>query len=268
MVRMAWLVATIAWLATAGAGAQDGRGQLPVDLELVIAVDVSASMDREEFELQRVGYIEAIRHPDFVQAILRGAYRRIALSYLEWSGSRLQRVVMPWRLIDGADSALAFADELAGHDILRSRGTSISAALSFGADLFDANSFEGQRRVIDISGDGPNNFGRPVTEARDQALARGIIINGLPILIRPSPVFAAIDRYYSDCVIGGPGSFVLPIHQAEGFAIAIRRKLILEVAGVLAGDIIRVATFEPVDCLIGERTREIYADPHLPGLGG
>ncbi|MCZ6895490.1 MAG: DUF1194 domain-containing protein [Gammaproteobacteria bacterium] len=271
MIRTAWLVATIAWLATAAAGAQDSRGQLPVDLELVIAVDVSRSMDREEFELQRFGYIDAIRDPDFVRAIRRGKSRRIALSYVEWSGSRLQRIVIPWRLIDGGDSAVAFADELAGHEIPRSHsgdcqdpaecGTSISAALSLGADLLDANSFEGERRVIDISGDGPNNSGRPATEARDKVLTRGIIINGLPILIRPSPVFPEIDRYYSDCVIGGQGSFVLPVYQAEELAIAIRRKLILEVAGVLADQLIQVGTVEPVDCLIGERSLNPFLLP-------
>jgi Protein of unknown function (DUF1194) len=261
-------LALIVLLAAVQAGAADRR-PLPVDLELVIAVDVSASMDRREFALQRFGYVEAIRHPDFIRAVLRGDHRRIALSYVEWSKSSLQRVVMPWRVIDGPDSARAFADDLAGRDILQSLGTSISAALDFGARSFDAEAFASDRRVIDISGDGPNNYGRPVTEARADAVAEGIVINGLPILIAPSPVFPAMDRYYSDCVIGGPGAFVLPIYRAEEFAVAIRRKLILEVAGgPVTGSLIPVAATPPVDCLIGERIRKLRTDQYLPGLDG
>ena len=212
----------------------------------MIAVDVSASMDDQEFTLQRLGYVEAIRHPDFVQAVLRGAHGRIGLSYIEWSGSYLQRIVVPWRLIDSSESAFAFAEELAARDILKSRGTSISAAIDFAMGFFAESTFIGERRVVDISGDGPNNYGRPVTEARADALARGVAINGLPILVDPSPIFPAIDRYYFDCVVGGPGSFVLSIFTVEEFAIAIRRKLILEVAGTSATTVVPVRAFKPV----------------------
>lgn len=227
-------------------------------------MDISASMDREEFALQRRGYVAAIRHPEFVQAVESGRYGRIAVSYVEWSESRLQRIVVPWRLIDGAAAAEAFAGELAGAELKVSRGTSISAALLFGADHFDANAYEGARRVIDVSGDGPNNFGRPVTEARAEVVGRGVTINGLPILIRPSGIFPDMDRYYRDCVIGGPGAFSLPVTRAADFATAIRRKLVLEVAGLPPARVMPVAERAPVDCLVGERAIEKYVLPSFP----
>lgn len=240
-----------------------------VDLELVIAVDVSGSMDAGEFALQREGYVAAIRHPDFIGAVLAGAHRRIALTYVEWSGSDRQSVTVPWRLIDGPDAAHAFADALAAQPLVIDRGTSISAALLFGAGLFAANDFDGARQVIDISGDGPNNYGPAVTAARDGVVAQGVVINGLPILIRPSPLHPAMDRYYADCVIGGIGSFVLPITSEEEFAEAIRRKLVIEVAArpsVGDADLMHVSGEMPADCLVGERMRKKYADPFLPGL--
>jgi len=256
---------TAAFLIDAGGGAQ-ATGPVSVDVALVVAVDVSASMEPDEFQLQRSGYVEAIRHPDFIRAVLDGALGRIALTYVEWSGPELQRVVVPWRLIDSADSASAFADALAGQGILQSQSTSISAALDFGAGLLDRAPYAADRRVIDISGDGPNNAGRPVTAARDDIVRRGIAINGLPILISPSPTFLAMDRYYRDCVIGGPGAFILPIHAADEFAVATHRKLILEVAGApTSGAVVPVAAAPPVDCLVGERTRDRLA-PFYPQL--
>lgn len=251
------------------AGGSAAAAEAEVDLELVIAVDVSGSMDAEEFALQREGYVAAIRHPDFVGAIRAGGHGRIALTYVEWSGSDRQAVTVPWRLIDGADSARAFADVLAARPLVIDRGTSISAALLFGVGLFDANGFDGVRRVIDVSGDGPNNYGPTITAARDYAVAQGVVINGLPILIRPSPLYPAMDRYYTDCVIGGVGSFVLPITSREEFAEAIRQKLVIEVAawsGETDSALVRVSGYEPADCLIGERMRAKYADPYLPGL--
>ena len=238
-----------------------------VDLELVIAVDVSGSMDAEEFALQRDGYVAAIRHPEFVGAIRSGAYRRIALTYIEWSGADRQSIVVPWRLIDGSDAANAFAEALAAKPPVIDRGTSISAALVFGTAQFAANPFDGERRVIDISGDGPNNYGPAVTMARDDAVGEGVVINGLPILIRPSPLFPEMDRYYADCVIGGVGSFVLPIKAKSEFATAIRRKLVIEVAARPSeARILQAAGHASVDCTIGERMRAKYADPFLPGL--
>ena len=255
-----------AFLGSPAAHAQQGGSATAVDLELVIAVDVSRSMDQEEFLLQRRGYIEAIRHPDFVAAATAGRQGRIALTYFEWSGRLYQKIVVPWRLIDGTEAAEHFAAALEGRPPDIGRGTSLSAAIAFGGGLFEANGYDGARRVIDISGDGPNNYGPPVAEARDAAVAEGIVVNGLPVLIRPSPIVADIVRYYRDCVIGGPGSFVLPVRRLEEFAEAIRRKLILEVAALPEATIIPVAAVEPTDCLIGERARGFYTDQYYPGL--
>ncbi len=255
----------VALLSAAAAQAQNLGGAVPVDLELVIAVDVSASMDREEFLLQRSGYKEAIRHPDFVRAILAGDHRRIAVTYVEWSGRRWQKIIVPWRLIDSPGSAEAFSAELDKQPLILARGTSISTALSFGAALFEANDFAGDRKAIDISGDGPNNYGRPVTEARDAAVANGIVVNGLPIVIAPSPIVPDLARYYAECVIGGPGAFMLPVTKAEELALSIRRKLILEVAGRFPAGVVPVAAEAPVDCLAGEKQRALVA-PYYPGI--
>ena len=248
------------------AAARAEQVEVPVDLELVIAVDVSRSMDEEEFLLQRSGYVEAIRDPSFIRAATSGREGRIALIYVEWSGLSSQKIVVPWRPIDGVGAAEGFAAALEAEPPVSGRGTSISAAIEFAARLFDRNEFAGERRVVDISGDGPNNYGPPVAEARDHAVAREIVINGLPILIRPSPIVADIVSYYSDCVIGGPGAFVLPVRSVESFAVAIRQKLILEVAARESMAIIPVATHPPADCLAGERARELYTDPYFPGL--
>lgn len=260
-------IGLLACLAIGATGTPARAAGTPVDLELVIAVDVSGSMDREEFELQRQGYVAAIRHPEFISAVRSGAYGRIALAYVEWSGADRQTAIVPWRLIDGAEAASAFADTLAAQPLVIDRGTSISAALIFATRLFDANSFDGDRRVIDISGDGPNNYGPAVTAARDYAVGAGVVINGLPILIRPSPVYPAMDRYYRDCVIGGPGAFIFPVRSQDEFAEAIRRKLVIEVASGSAGAaVITTVAYQPADCLSGERFRSKYADPYLPGL--
>jgi hypothetical protein len=260
------LCLTLALCSAIPARAAEGGDALRVDLELVIAVDVSASMDREEFLLQRQGYIAAISHPEFFRAISAGAHRRIALAYVEWSGELAQRIVVPWRLIDSAAAAASFAAELDRTPLILSRGTSISAALAFSAGLFDGNGFDAPRRVVDISGDGPNNYGPPVPAARDAAVRAGIVVNGLPIMLRPSPVFPEMDRYYTDCVIGGAGAFVMPVKSVEEFAVATRQKLILEVAGLSPTAIIPAALPEPVDCLVGEAFRKRYSDPYLPGL--
>lgn len=240
--------------------------QPPVDVELVLAVDASRSMDEEEFALQRAGYVEAIRDPAFLAAVRAGLHGRIAITYFEWAGTIRAESVVPWRVIEDAASAEAFASALAGRPSGGFRGTSISAAIDHGTALLATNGFDGTRRVIDISGDGPNNQGAPVTDSRDAAVRQGIVVNGLPILIRPSPTFPQLDRYYADCVIGGPGAFMLPVRRAEEFATAIRRKLILEVSGGPASVAVPVAATEPVDCLKGERDRRLFADPHFPEL--
>jgi hypothetical protein len=250
----------------AGAAVAQESGRLAVDVELVIAVDISRSMDAEEFRVQRAGYVDAIRDPEFIRAATLGSNRRIAVTYVEWSSRLTQKVVVPWQLIDSEESAAAFAALLEKEPIETGRGTSISAAISFSEAHLDANEFDGVRRVIDISGDGPNNYGMPVTEARDAAVASGIVVNGLPILIRPSPIVPDIVRYYSDCVIGGPGAFVLPVREVSEFAEAIRQKLVLEVAGEMPALIQLAQAAPPTDCLAGEKARQGSTDRYYPGL--
>lgn len=273
VARILGSVVIVCGLAPAVGTSQDAEQPIQVDLELVIAVDVSASMDSDELAIQRSGYVNAIRDADFISAVRSGPYGRVALSYIEWAHPRLQRVIVPWRLIAGAESARAFARELATRRQIRSSGTSISAALAFAMRYFDASPFHGLHKVIDMSGDGPNNFGPPVTDARDEALARGIVINGLPILIRPSPLFPAMDQYYLNCIIGGPGAFAIPVRAVGDFSETIRHKLTIEVAGAEARNVrasnsaalVNVVN-SPVDCMIGERIRKRLIDPHLPGL--
>ena len=260
-------IALATLLAGTAALAPQGRpGGDEVDLQLVLAVDVSYSMDPEEQRLQRDGYIQAIVAPEVMDAIRRGLIGKIAVTYLEWAGAHDQQVVVGWRIIDSPASAEAFAAELQAKPIRRAFRTSISGAITAGAALFDTSNLRSQRRVIDVSGDGANNNGALVEPARDAALARGITINGLPIMLkRPDARTMDIDNldaYYHDCVIGGPGAFVIPIKAPEEFAPATRRKLILEVAtpnpSIPLPSIPLGATFVPaqserVDCLIGER---------------
>jgi hypothetical protein len=240
---------------------------VPVDVELVLAVDVSESMDRQEFAVQRAGYVEALRDPAFIRAARSGSNGRVAVTYFEWAGSVRAGSVVPWQIIDSAQSAHAFASKLESRPFSAFRDTSISSALAFGVASLEASGFEGERRVIDISGDGPNNFGPPVTAARDAAVARGVTVNGLPILIRPSPIFPDMSRYYDQCVIGGPEAFVLPVHAVSEFATAIRRKLILEVSSAKGGrTVVPAAAEPPVDCLIGERARRSLMGRYYPEL--
>ena len=255
----------LACLACAPASAQAAPTSA-VDVELVLAVDISQSMDEREFALQRAGYVEALRHPDFIKAVRSGSTGRVALAYFEWASVVRDDGVIAWQVIDSVESANAFADKIAARPFRSFRGTSISGALAFGAGLFEGTAFESERSVIDISGDGPNNTGVPVTSTRDAAVAKGIVINGLPILISPSPTFSHLDQYYAECVTGGPGSFVLPIYAASEFATAIRRKLILEVSGVSDPKTIRIDAAAPIDCLQGERDRRFYSDLFFPEL--
>jgi hypothetical protein len=230
-----------------------------VDVELVIAVDVSYSMDPDEQALQREGYITGLTSPEFLNALHQGMHGKIAITYFEWAGASDQKVLVPWRLIDGPAAARAFADEIAHAPYRRAYRTSISGALRFAQPLFEGSGFRGLRRVIDVSGDGANNQGVPVTLVRDEALERGITINGLPILLkRPSAATMDIenlDVYYEDCVIGGPGSFVIPITERDQFREATRTKLVLEIAGRQPpARVIPAAASAPrISCLIGER---------------
>ncbi len=210
------------------------RTGTPVDVELVLAVDVSYSMDPDEQALQREGYIAAITSPEFMRALKEGMHGKVALTYFEWAGSHHTQVVVPWRVIDGPESADSFVADIARARYTRASRTSISSALLFGATLIESSGYRGLRRVIDVSGDGVNNNGPLVTMARDEVLAKGITINGLPIMFkRPMSATMDIDNldfYYEDCVIGGPGAFVIPIKEREQFKEAIRTKLVLEIA--------------------------------------
>ncbi len=235
---------------------------MPVDVELVLAVDVSGSMDHEEHRVQRHGYVTALSHPDFVRAVHSGGFQRIAVTYVEWAGADRQAVILPWTVVADEEDALRISELIAAAPITFMRGTSISSVLDFSRLLFRDNGFEGMRQVIDVSGDGPNNMGPPVLPSRDRVLDDGITINGLPIMLRPSmragPTSAGLDDYYRDCVIGGPGAFVLPVHEIHEMGEAIRQKLILDIAGLrrgARGRIILAQSGPPVDCMIGERQR-------------
>jgi Protein of unknown function (DUF1194) len=238
----------------------DGKDNLPsVDIELVIAVDISYSMDLDELAVQREGYAQAIVSKEFLQTMRTGPHSKVAVTYFEWSASNDQKIIIPWRVIDGPESADAVADEIMKAPVRRGSRTSISGAINFAMPLFEENPYHGLRRVIDISGDGPNNSGAPVNGARDEALQKGIIINGLPIMVK-EPSYSTmdidnLDFYYEDCVIGGPGSFVVSIKDREQFKEAIRTKLILEVADrTPERRIFPVTEKEPrVPCLIGEK---------------
>jgi hypothetical protein len=230
-----------------------------VDVELVLAVDVSYSMDMDELAIQREGYAQAIVSKEFLQALKSLPNGKIAITYFEWAASSDQKIIIPWRLIDGPETADAVANEIMKTPIRRASRTSISGAIYFAMPLFEENPYHGTRRVIDISGDGPNNNGAPVTGARDLALGKGITINGLPIMVK-EPSYSTmdidnLDWYYEDCVIGGPGSFVVSIKDREKFKEAIRTKLLLEVAGrTPERRVVPVAEKElRVSCLIGEK---------------
>jgi hypothetical protein len=258
-------VAFAGW--TAGAGlpagglrsAQNNSSATLVDVELVLAVDVSYSMDHDEQVLQREGYMQGITSREFLQALRSGTTGRIAVTYFEWAGPYDQKVIVPWRLIDGPEAADAFADEIARAPYRRASRTSISGALNFGKPLFSDSGFRGLRRVIDVSGDGANNAGQVVTIARDDVLAAGVTINGLPIMLKRPSLFTMdienLDVYYEDCVIGGPGSFVIPIHEREQFKEATRTKLVLEVAGRTPDPAVQpVQLRKPrISCTVGEQ---------------
>jgi hypothetical protein len=244
-----------------GRQSADKEATPSVDVELILAVDVSYSMDMDELAIQREGYAQAIVSKEFLQALKSGPTGKIAVTYFEWAASSDQKIIIPWRVIDGPETADAVANEIMKTPIRRASRTSISGAINFAVPLFDENPHRGLRRVIDISGDGPNNNGSPVTIARDAAIEKGIVINGLPIMVK-EPSYSTmdidnLDFYYEDCVIGGPGAFVVTIKDREKFKEAIRTKLLLEVAGrTPERPVVPAAATakEPrVSCLIGEK---------------
>ncbi|WP_117193351.1 DUF1194 domain-containing protein [Rhizobium terrae] len=252
------MLATLAMLMSLSAApmpmvAQKGGGE--VDVELVLAVDTSRSMDYEEVRIQREGYVEALKHREFIDAVKSGLTGRIAISYFEWAGDVVPDSIIDWTVVETEQDARAFAAKLEARPVNTQRRTSISAAITQGATMIVANSFHGTRQVIDVSGDGPNNSGNPVAPARDKAVEAGIIINGLAIMLRPSGAPGGLDKYYADCVTGGPGSFVLPVHKIEDFSVAVRRKLVMEISGLMPPPTVRriAANHPSSDCLVGEK---------------
>jgi hypothetical protein len=235
------------------------RSAIAVDTQLVLAVDVSYSMDPEEQALQREGYITGITSREFMQALRGGMHGKVAVTYFEWAGPYDQRIIVPWRLIDGPEAADAFANEISRAPYRRASRTSISGALNFAKPLFDGSGYRGIRRVVDVSGDGANNSGGLVTLARDDLVSAGITINGLPILLKRPSSFTMdienLDIYFEDCVIGGPGAFVIPIRDRNQFKDATRTKLVLEIAGHTpqAKAIPAQARQPRISCSIGEQ---------------
>jgi hypothetical protein len=233
---------------------------VPVDVELILAVDVSYSMDPEEQQLQREGYMAAITSREFMQALRGGMHGKIAITYFEWAGVNIQKVIVPWQIIEGPESADAFGAAIARAPYTRAMRTSIAGALLYSLPLFEQNPYRGLRRVLDVSGDGTNNNGPLVTVARDQVLEKGITINGLPIMLKRQTSggffdIENLDMYYEDCVIGGSGAFVVPIKNRDQFIEATKTKLVLEVANLMPeAKVIPVASDKPrVSCTIGEK---------------
>jgi hypothetical protein len=302
--RLCGLALGLSVLAVADtAGAQQGMRR--VDLELVLAVDVSRSMDPDEQQLQRNGYVEAFRHRDVINALMSGPEGKIAVTYMEWAGEYPPVQLIPWTIIDSAAAANTFADRLAKEPIWGERRTSISTALYEAERLIRENDIVAHRRVIDVSGDGANNSGPPVEPAREFVLKQEITINGLPILLNPSGYggfgggggfgsgydIPNLDRYYRHCVIGGDGAFIAPVFNLDQLAATIRKKLVLEIAGLDPGAYdppgtapTQFAEVEPetpegpqllraqlklptekTDCMLGERQRMMRDGG---GLGG
>ena len=238
------------------------HAQEEVDLELVLAVDVSLSMDYEEQKLQREGYAAAFLDEEVIAAIRSGGYGRIAVSYMEWAGVGTERLVVDWVVVDGAETAKAFSDMLLAAPIGRYRRTSISNGLMAAGALFQSNPYPGLRKVIDVSGDGPNNQGARVDIVRDSLVKTGITINGLPLVLNRGGFgffdIDDLDEYYHNCVIGGFGAFTLPVREIGKFGAAIRQKLVLEIAvakpRIIPAQATSAAT--PYDCLIGEKLWE------------
>ncbi len=281
---MAWLarfplctlVAAVALTGTRPASAAGPE----VDLALVLAVDVSRSMTPDEQQLQRDGYVEAFRHPEVIQAIQSGALGEIAVTYVEWAGPAYHNIAVPWTIIASAADANAFADKLAAAPIGHEFGTSISAGVAFANTLFATSGVSDDRRTIDVSGDGPNNAGGPVVQARDAAVASGVTINGLPIMLHANDYFgiANLDVYYRDCVIGGPGAFMVAVTGTLNFEDATRRKLVTEIADASRPRLSPDALVVPVadinglaapptatDCMAGEKRRGFFPGYDRPG---
>jgi hypothetical protein len=228
-----------------------------VDVALVLAVDISFSMDLDELALQREGYIQALTSPLVLDVIRKGMVGKIAVTYVEWAGVNTRHMIADWSIIEDAASAEAFVQKLREAPIRRARRTSITTAIEIGLDRFRQAPVRPIRRVIDISGDGPNNEGGFVTRARDAAVEAGVTINGLPIVIKrrfsSSYDMDNLDEYYRDCVIGGPGAFMVVITERDQFASAIKQKILRELASPTQNDLSAFPVRGDADCTAGER---------------
>lgn len=229
MKRRTALVGSLVAMAAATA-----RAETPVDLQLVLAVDVSRSIDEVEAELQRRGYIEALTNDRVVDAILSGEHRRIALCYTEWAGTHYQVVVIDWSVIDSAAAARRFAEKLAEAPRMSQSWTAVGAALAHAGQRFENSGLVAKRRVIDVSGDGRTNDGPPAEIVRDKLVGQGIVINGLPVMMNRTnfgrPPDLMLDKYYEESVIGGPGSFMIVADNFDHFSRAVRTKLVREIS--------------------------------------
>jgi hypothetical protein len=239
-------------LATAPAAAVEN-----VDLKLVIATDVSRSIDNDEAVLQREGTAEAFASAEVVKAIQSGALGRIAVSMIDFSSPEFDRVVIDWQIVEDQASADAFAAKIRNSPRTPGRRTSISSALELGSLLIEgsAKDIVATRRVIDVSGDGPNNDGNPMSEAHESTMKLGIVVNGLPIMDEnANGYYRGLDQYYAGCVAGGRGAFVVVVHSFKDFGDAMRRKLILEVS--------------QNESQIRQALRDLNADPLLSSAAG
>jgi hypothetical protein len=216
------------------AGTSAAQAATPVDLQLVMAVDVSRSIDEVEAELQRRGYIEAMTNERVIDAILSGENKAIGVCYVEWAGTHYQQTVIDWMLVDSARAARGFSDKLAESPRTSQSWTAVGQALAYSAKRFEDAPFTSRRRIIDISGDGRTNDGPPAELIRDRLVADGFVINGLPVMMNRTnygrPADITLDKYYEENVIGGPGSFMTVAANFDDFGRAVRSKLIREIS--------------------------------------
>ncbi len=240
MRQSVWALAVLAFAAGTASQADAQTAEL-VDLELVLLADASGSIDDGEIRFQRQGYAAAITHPEVLRAIAQGYDQRIAVIYVEWGTVGSQDVVVPWTIIDGPDSAAAFADALMAAPRRAFGRNAMGEALAFGQAMIESNKVEGYRKVIDLSADSANNWdGLSISEARSSVLFADIVINGLAILCRHCsgrPIRYDLEAAFAERIIGGPGSFVITATGDDSFADAVRKKLILEIAGTASPDL-------------------------------
>ena len=237
MKRRTALLGSLAAASTvSSAGPAARAADTPVDLQLVLAVDVSRSIDEVEAELQRRGYVEALTNDRVIDAILSGENRRIALCYTEWAGTHYQTVVIDWTVIDSPAAARRFSEKLSEAPRQSQSWTAVGAALAHAGQRLESSGFVSKRRVIDVSGDGRTNDGPPAELVRDKLVAQGVVINGLPVMMNRTnfgrPPDTGLDKYYEENVIGGPGSFMILAENFDDFGRAVRSKLIREISGV------------------------------------